>query len=133
MDPEEVTGTTPAAAMTPAETTGATGAAVAVSAEELGKVRDLVLATHPDVVGDLVRGDSIDALIASVEPARTAYQQVADKVRAGNATTEATATTGTTPAQPPVVPAGGTGAAVDPATLGPTTKIAQALADRRKK
>lgn len=125
--------TTPAAVTTPAGTTGATGAAVAVSAEDLGKVRDLVLAAHPDVVGDLVRGESIDALIASVEPARTAYQQIAERVRAGNTTVATTETIVVTNPAPPAVPAGGTAAVVDPAALAPTTKIAQALAARRKK
>ena len=50
-------------------------------ATELERVRDLVLQAHPDVVPDLVRGDSLDALLASVEPARTAYQQIAERVR----------------------------------------------------
>src|SRR5215217_4897746 len=48
---------------------------------DLGKVRELVLKAHPDVVPDLVRGSSIDELIASVEPARSAYQRIADQVR----------------------------------------------------
>src|SRR5215212_6296389 len=48
---------------------------------DLGKVRELVLKAHPDVVPDLVAGSSVDELIASVEPARTAYQRIADHVR----------------------------------------------------
>jgi hypothetical protein len=48
---------------------------------DLGQVRELVLKAHPDVVPDLVRGSSVDELIASVEPARTAYQRIADQVR----------------------------------------------------
>jgi hypothetical protein len=32
--------------------------------DELGKVRELVLKAHPDVVPDLVRGSSVDELIA---------------------------------------------------------------------
>lgn len=129
-DEQENTGTTPAGITTPVETSSAAGQTPAVSTEDLDKVRALVLQAHPDVVGDLVKGGSIDELIASVEPARTAYQQVAEKVRGSNAATPEAAVT--TPA-PPVVPAGGTAAVVDPATLGPTTKIAQALAARRKK
>jgi hypothetical protein len=48
---------------------------------DLGKVRELVLKAHPDVVPDLVRGSSVDELIASVEPARGAFQRIADQVR----------------------------------------------------
>lgn len=129
----ENTGTTPAAGATPAETTSA--AAPAVSSEDLDKVRALVLQAHPDVVGDLVKGASIDELIASVEPARTAYQQVAEKVRGSNSAATSTAESASTTAAvtPPAVPAGGTAAVVDPAVLSPTTKIAQALAARKKK
>ena len=89
------------------------------------RVRDLVLQAHPDVVPDLVRGDSLDALLASVEPARTAYQQIAERVRGtgdGRSTTAILT--------PPAVPAGGTRAALDPASLSPVTKIARALAAR---
>ena len=48
---------------------------------DLGKVRELVLKAHPEVVPDLIVGSSVDELIASVEPARTAYQRIADQVR----------------------------------------------------
>lgn len=131
---QETPAVTEVAVMEVAVTTPAETAAAAVSAEELGKVRALVLQAHPDVVGDLVKGSSIDELLASVEPARTAYQQVAEKVRGGNPTTTAPETVmHTGVVTPPVVPAGGTAAVVDPAVLGPTTKIAQALAARRKK
>ena len=142
---------------------------------ELGKVRDLVLKAHPDVVPDLVRGNSVDELISSVEPARTAYQRIADQVRegrgvagsqgggvnegggvvgwqggregegdpAGAGTAARAGTTGppatprprdpATPVQPPLVPAGGGSNVADPAELGPTTKIAQALAARKRR
>jgi hypothetical protein len=120
---------------------------------DLGKVRELVLKAHPDVVPDLVAGSSVDELIASVEPARTAYQRIADQVRGrepqvtGDHATETetarrlqadgrtASTEGSTTVvvQPPVVPAGGASNAVDPGDLTPTSKIAQALATRRKK
>ena len=109
--------------------------------EDLGKVRDLVLKAHPDVVPDLVRGNSVDELIGSVEPARSAYQRVADQVKGAGETTvtaEAGSTvnaTGETTVvvQPPVVPAGGASNVAEPADLSPTTKIAQAIAARRRK
>jgi len=102
--------------------------------EELGKVRELVLKAHPDVVPDLVRGSSVDELIASVEPARSAYQRIADQVRQGGGVAGSQGG-GETPvvAQPPVVPAGGATNVADPGDLGPTTKIAQALAARKQR
>ena len=49
---------------------------------DLGRVRELVLAAHPDVVPEMVQGTTFDELMASVEPAREAYQRVAgDAVR----------------------------------------------------
>jgi hypothetical protein len=130
-----------------------TPAGVEPAGTDLGKVRDLVLKAHPDVVPDLVRGGSVDELIASVEPARSAYQRIADQVRVrgpqvtGDHATETesarrlqadgqtASTEGSTTVvvQPPVVPAGGASNAVDPGDLAPTSKIAQALAARRKK
>jgi hypothetical protein len=130
-----------------------TPAGVEPAGTDLGKVRDLVLKAHPDVVPDLVRGGSVDELIASVEPARSAYQRIADQVRGrgpqvtGDHATETESTrrlqadgqtastegSTTVVVQPPVVPAGGASNAVDPGDLAPTSKIAQALAARRKK
>ena len=120
---------------------------------DLGKVRELVLRAHPDVVPDLVRGGSVDELIASVEPARSAYQRIADQVRGrgpqvtgdhaaetesarrlqADGQTASTEGSTTVVVQPPVVPAGGASNTVDPGDLAPTSKIAQALAARRKK
>lgn len=104
--------------------TGAAGDA-AGGATELDRVRDLVLQAHPDVAPDLVQGSSLDELLASIEPARRAYQEIAERVlgAAGAATPAAPI--------PPTVPAGGTRSAVDPAALSPVTKIARALAARR--
>jgi hypothetical protein len=117
--------------------------------EELGKVRELVLKAHPDVVPDLVRGSSVDELIASVEPARSAYQRIAEQVREargregeeprGRGVEESTHSSRLLDSstqvvvQPPVVPAGGASNVVDPGELGPTTKIAQALAARKER
>jgi hypothetical protein len=114
---------------------------------DLGKVRELVLKAHPDVVPDLVRGSSVDELIASVEPARSAYQRIAEQVRgtetaaAGGVgsresevqTSDFRPPTSDPIVQPPVVPAGGASNVADPGDLGPTTKIAQALAARKQR
>src|SRR5215210_5210685 len=112
------------------ETAGGTTAAgvEAAGGEELGKVRELVLKAHPDVVPDLVRGGSVDELIASVEPARSAYQRIAEQVRGSATETMVTAEAGATVnatgettvvVQPPVVPAGGASNVADPADLAP--------------
>jgi len=148
MSEQETTDVTTTVEQTTTETrqdAGITPAAAAAGAD-LGKVRELVLKAHPDVVPDLVRGGSVDELIASVEPARSAYQRIADQVRGSSSETTVNAEAGTTvPAatiaegsttgvvQPPVVPAGGATNVADPGDLGPTTKIAQALAARKRK
>src|SRR4051812_13684867 len=117
------TSTTPVT--TPAETT---------PGHDLTRIRELVLKAHPDVVPDLIRGDSLDDLMSSIEPARTAYQRIADQLRTAAPTaTPATTSPETTPAtRLPHVPAGGATTVLDPTTLTPTTKIARALEERRK-
>ena len=114
---------------------------------DLSKVRELVLKAHPDVVPDLIAGGSVDELIASVEPARTAYQRIAEQVRSAESSvvsrqsavnpdlTSGNDQGASSPAvmQPPQVPAGGGATVVDPGDLAPTSKIAQALAARKRK
>ena len=110
-------------------------------AAELNTVRELVLKAHPDVVPDLIAGSSVDELVASVEPARTAYQRIADQVREASsregeeARSREERDASSTPSlvQPPAVPAGGAATVVDPGDLAPTSKIAQALAARKKR
>jgi hypothetical protein len=101
-------------------------------AADLDKVRELVLKAHPDVVPDLVAGSSVDELIASVEPARTAYQRIADHVRESSSREGPDDSATPSIVQPPTVPAGGGTNVTDPGDLGPTTKIAQALAARKR-
>jgi hypothetical protein len=48
----------------------------AASGVDLDRVRDLVLAAHPEVVPEMVQGENFDELMASVEPAREAYQRI---------------------------------------------------------
>jgi hypothetical protein len=124
---------------------------------DLGKVRELVLKAHPDVVPDLVAGSSVDELIASVEPARSAYQRIADRVReaesderrqdgetarrhvsetamrATNSSDVRAPTSDSPVGQPPAVPAGGATNVAEPGEFAPTTRIAQALAARKQK
>jgi hypothetical protein len=82
---------------------------------DLDAVRELVLRAHPDVVPELIDGDSIEALLASVEPARAAWRRLAERFDA-----------------PPAVPAGGhPAAAVDPDRLSAGEKIRRGLARGR--
>lgn len=83
---------------------------------DLAAIRDLVLAAHPDIVPDMVKGDSVAALLASVEPAREAYQRVSERFQAAATSTPAS------------VPAGGSPAPViDPARLPTAEKIRRGL------
>lgn len=53
-----------------------------VGAGDLARIRDLVLAAHPDVVPELIQGTTMDELMASIEPAREAYQRIASQTAA---------------------------------------------------
>jgi len=81
------------------------------AASDLATVRELILRAHPDVVPELIAGESIDALLASVEPAQAAWQRLAERIGV------------------PPVPAGGAKPlAVDPERLSASEKIRRGLA-----
>lgn len=67
-------------------------------ATDLTAIRDLVLRAHPEVVPELIAGQTVDDLLASIEPAEAAYRRVSDTLKA-SATVSSPAT--------PSVPAGG--------------------------
>lgn len=83
--------------------------------EDLEAVRELVLRAHPDVVPELVCGASVAGLLASVEPARSAYARLAQALADA--------------APPPVpVPAGGgTPFTIDPEKIPAAEKIRRGL------
>lgn len=86
--------------------------------DDLDAIRDLVLRAHPDVVPELIGGDTVEALLASVEPARVAWQRLADRIGA--------------PVTVPPVPAGGEPpVAIDPDRLSTGEKIRRGLARGR--
>lgn len=89
--------------------------------DDLTAIRDVVLRAYPDVVPDLVRGDSTAALLASVEPARAAYARI-------RATIQTDSTHGAANTPMPTIPAGG-GAPlpVDPDRLPSSEKIRRGL------
>ncbi len=89
--------------------------------EELDAVRQVVLAAYPDSVPELIQGETVPALLASIEPARMAYARVAESV--------------VVPVQavtPPVVPAGGGGAVLDPGALPAAEKVRRGIAGQRR-
>jgi hypothetical protein len=87
--------------------------------DELALARELVLRAHPEVVEELIGGNSLAELLASVPAAQAAFARVAATTRAA-ATREATR---------PAVPGGGAvrSAGVNVEGLGPLAKIRAGL------
>lgn len=95
--------------------------------DQLAAVRALVLRAHPDVVPELVAGDTIEALLASIEPAQGAHARL---VAALGERADAASPAPGTP-HVPGVPAGGFVAAVDPESLPAAEKIRRGIRTRR--
>jgi hypothetical protein len=88
----------------------------APAAPDLVAIRQLVLRAHPEVVPELIAGESVEALLASVEPAEEAYRRLAERL-------------GRAPATAPSVPAGGERPLpIDPDRLPASEKIRRGLA-----
>jgi hypothetical protein len=106
------------------------GEGAAVTGDELARLREALLTAYPETVAELVAGESVGELLASLERAGAAYRAVAAAV-AGRA--EATAAAGTTAGMgtAPAVPAGdGRPLALDPERLPTVEKIRRGLAGR---
>ena len=88
----------------------------ALRGESIGIVRELILKANPDLVADMVRGETLTELMDSVEPARAAYHRIIEAVRP----------------VAPVVPAGGTGGAVVIEDLSADGLIKRGLATARR-
>lgn len=101
------------------ETNEIEGAAVV----DLEAVRAVVLAAYPDSVAELIRGETVPELLASIEPARAAYARVAESVAVTAEPVVAAA---------PVVPAGGGSAVVDPGSLPAAEKVRRGIAGQRR-
>lgn len=108
------------------------------SAEVLGKVRALIIGAIPDLVPELLVGDSVEALVASVEPAKQAYQRIVEQVRTGSGGPVTGAVSSAPPAvntaaSPPAIPAGQPGrqrASLELDGLSASAKIAEGLRRR---
>lgn len=92
-----------------------------MSAEDLAAVRELALRAYPETVPELVGGESVAAVMNSLQPAAAAYQRIAEGVVARAPTPAA-----------PAVPAGSSPpVSVDPERLPAVEKIRRGLAARR--
>lgn len=112
---------------TPGAASGSDSPAPISEVSDVSAVRQLVLLAHPDTVPELVAGGTVEALLASVAPARAAYQRVIASVPAPAQAAPAA------PVLPvaPTVPAGAAPPlAVDPDRLPPGEKIRRGLAAR---
>lgn len=128
----DVDGITPAVTDTNAEPAVAVEARAATDAGELSRMRELVIAANQDVVPELIAGNSLDELLASVEGAKAAYAAAYGRAEEHiRAAVEAEAA-GIAP-KIPVVPAGGGTQVTDVSALAPKTKIARALEQYEKK
>jgi hypothetical protein len=102
-------------------TEGRAGEVTVMSAEDLSAVRELALRAYPDTVPELIGGESVAAILGSVEAAAAAYRRIAEGVVANAPTLVA-----------PTVPAGSAPpVAIDPETLPSVEKIRRGLAARR--
>ena len=91
--------------------------------DTLDRVRELVLRAHPEVVPELVRGESLSELLASVEPAQQAYAGLAARLHVDSPVTAA---------QPTIqAPAGGFGPApMDLDRIPTAEKLRRGIRDR---
>jgi len=99
------------------EAVGAAGAAavVGMSAEQLGRLRGVLIAAHPEAVPELIAGGTFEELLGSVAGARAAFTRVRDEAARALAAG---------------VPRGGGTREIDPAIfagLSPEGKIAVGL------
>ena len=103
-----------------------------VQGDELETVREVILRAHPDVVPELVQGQSVAELMASIEPARAAFQAVIERTRQSGSSYERQATSDAKLVEtPPKVPAGGGVATLSVDDLPASEKIKRGIAGRR--
>ena len=97
------------------------GAGASIGGEDLAAVRELALRAYPETVPELVGGDTVEAILGSLEPAAAAYRRIAEGVTAHAPLLVA-----------PTVPAGSAPpVAFDPERLPSVEKIRRGLAAQR--
>ncbi len=92
---------------------------------EVAMIHDLVYKAHPDVVQELLVGETLTDILASVEPARAAYQRIAEQVERDIQRQRRPGT--------PLVAEAGISRVLDPATLTTTQRLRLGLQDRAGK
>ena len=98
----------------PVDETG--DSAVAVARNDLAHVRELILASHTDIVPDLIQGESVTELVASIDRAKSAFASVIEAQP-----------------QPVHIPAGGnTPITIDIDALPTSEKIRRGLAQAQR-
>lgn len=99
------------------------GAVEGAMGADLAAVRELALRAYPETVPEMVGGESVAAILSSLEPAAAAYQRIV----AGLGPSESNVAVAA-----PRVPAGGAAAVVvDPERLPSVEKIRRGLTTRR--
>lgn len=103
--------------------------------DDLSLVRELVLKAHPDVVPELIGGDSVASIVASISPAQAAYTDLAARIRessaSGSAPGSAAGSGPNNASGGPRVPAGSTAPApIDPDRIPTAEKIRRGVRDR---
>jgi predicted RNase H-like HicB family nuclease len=88
---------------------------------DIEAVREVVLSAYPDCVPELVQGETVAEVLASVEQARAAYVRVAATLPAPE-----------TAPIPPMVPAGGSNSVTDPSDLPAAEKVRRGIANHRR-
>jgi hypothetical protein len=91
--------------------------------DEIGALRVVLREAHPDAVEELIVGETIAELLASLAPAREAYGRLLARLEQQEARAP----------QAPHVPAGGTSAKVDLDTLTADGLIKRGLEAARKR
>lgn len=90
---------------------------------EIEAVRAALLNAYADCIPELVRGETVGELLASVEPARAVFARVAETVSVRIAESVPAA---------PTVPAGGGSAIIDPSYLPAAEKVRRGIAVRNR-
>ncbi len=107
-------------------------------ADDLSLVRELVLKAHPDVVPELIGGDSVASIVASISPAQAAYSDLAARIQANSVSSSAPGSapssapgSASNPSAAPRVPAGSAAPApLDPDRIPAAEKIRRGVRDR---
>ena len=89
--------------------------------ESIAIVRRLILQAHPELVEELITGETLTELMGSVAVAQAAYQRIAGTVRSETPAVVA-----------PVVPAGGNVARLMVEDMGPDGLILRGMKEMRR-